>query len=170
MSQFVRALGPGQAAALGGVGDPYPYPSFATYLQKLSTLSSAEGIFTFTGHNNGPYSYSGSVTSDGHGGYQMVLNGSTTDAAPFANNLQVTVNLPTTAPATAVGVGSAGGALTTINVTNGGSGYNNPPTVTVAPPIIFPAAASAVVSGQFRHQFYHSQSRLGLHQPSAGDD
>ena len=150
MAQFVRALGPGQAAAPSSLGNPAPYPTFATYLQQLVGPPAA-ATFTIAGNANGSgYSYTGQVQSDNHGGYQILLNNGTTNPpppSPLPSGANVTVNLPINQQATASATGSASGALTALNVNTAGAGYNNPPIVTISPPTIFPAAASANVAG-----------------------
>ena len=174
MDKFVRALGPGQVATTNVKGDPSPYPSFASYLQGLSTLSGK--TFYFNGNANGSdYAYSGTVTSDGHGGYQMVLSGTTTPSppTPVPDGAPVTIYLPVSKQATAAAaVDNTTGQVTGVSVQINGSGYNNPPIVTIAgPPPAQLGTATASLSGdavggvQLQIQgtnyfFLHRRSRL----------
>ncbi len=130
MAQFVRALGPGQAAAQGSLGDPAPYPSFARY---LAGLASAAYNFTVRGSaNSSTYNYKGKVKSDGNGGYEISLKGTLTPAPPTSLPPQgdVTVNLPINVRATATPT-VGGGVLTKVVMNVKGAGYNNPPTVII---------------------------------------
>lgn len=151
LSQFVRALGPGQAAAPSSLGNPAPYPSFASYLQQLVGPPAAPS-FTIVGNANGSdYSYTGQVQSDNHGGYQILLNNGTTNPAPpspLPNGADMTVNLPVNRQATASASSPVSGALTAITVNTAGSGYNNPPIVTISgPPAAVQGTATAIPSG-----------------------
>lgn len=150
LANFVRALGPGQAAALSSTGNPAPYPSFSGYLQRLTEIGTT---FTFgespTGTKANDYQYSGSVSSDGHGGYQMVLTGHTgAQPSPFPDSQQVTVHLPTNQVSKAsASVDPTTGAIQMVSVNIPGSGYSNPPIVIIGgPPAAVNGAATAVIN------------------------
>ena len=149
LANFVRALGPGQVAALSSTGNPAPYPSFSAYLQRLTELGTT---FTLgdhpTGNNAGDYQYSGSVSSDGHGGYQMILTGHTGfQPPPFPDSQPVTIHLPTNQLSTAsASVDPTTGSIQTVTVNVPGSGYSYAPIVTIAgPPAARTGMATAVV-------------------------
>ena len=181
MDKFVRALGPGQVATTNLKGDPSPYPSFASYLQGLSTLSGK--TFYFNGNANGSdYAYSGTVTSDGHGGYQMVLSGTTTPPppTPVPDSAPVTIYLPVSKQATAAAaVDNTTGQVTGVSVQINGSGYNNPPIVTIAgPPPAQLGTATASLSGdavggvqlQIQGSNYFSAPQITFDPPQTGND
>ena len=151
LSQFVRALGPGQTAAPSSLGNPAPYPSFASYLLQLVGPPAAPSFMIVGNANGSSYSYTGQVQSDSHGGYQILLNNGTTNPAPpspLPNGADMTVNLPVNQQATASASSPVGGTLTAITVNTAGAGYNNPPIVTISgPPAAVQGAATAILSG-----------------------
>jgi hypothetical protein len=127
---FVRALGPGQAAAASTAGDPSPYPSFAAY---LAGLVASGYTFTLDGSaNSNHYKYTGVMQDDGNGGYQISLKGRlrVPAAAPLVPNPKVTVQLPLSVPATATPT-VLGGAITSVAMNIKGAGYHHPPKVII---------------------------------------
>ncbi len=150
LSTFVRALGPGQAAALSSTGNPAPYPSFAGYLQRLTDIGTTFTVGDSpTGTAANDYQYTGSVSSDGHGGYQMVLTGHTgTQPSPFPDSQQVTIHLPTNQVSKAsASVDPTTGAIQMVSVNIPGSGYSNPPIVKIGgPPAAVNGTARAVIN------------------------
>lgn len=90
LSSFLRVIGP--QTFTGDGGSPAPYPSFGDY---LNALEQAGTEFTINGvggvgspapaNNNVIYDYTGTVTSDGNGGYIVAFTGTTT-AVPSNTN------------------------------------------------------------------------------------
>jgi hypothetical protein len=118
ISSFARIVGPNQVAAGGtpalidyptlapagwkgtwppGTGSPWPYASFADY---LDSLVAANYKFTeFDNVNISAYSfnYNGSITGNRTIGYTITLNGTTgnpTPPSPLPSNAQITLVLP----------------------------------------------------------------------------
>ncbi|MBX3586755.1 MAG: fibronectin type III domain-containing protein [Ramlibacter sp.] len=91
LSSFVRLVGPQTLTALNGA--PAPYPSFGAYLAQLAasgtsfTLNGIGGVGSPAPANNSvSYSYTGTVASDGAGGYLVAFTGTTTGVAPNTAN------------------------------------------------------------------------------------
>ncbi|MEM7144526.1 MAG: fibronectin type III domain-containing protein [Verrucomicrobiota bacterium] len=100
--------------------------------------------------NGSAYTYNGVIQSDGLGGHQVVLTGTTTPAppAPTPPDAQVTVHLPTTDLAQATGTANiSGGTVTSVTITAGGTGYVTAPIVTISGGGGINALATATVSG-----------------------
>ena len=154
MTGFLRALGPGEIAAVSDgnpSGSPAPYPSFASYLGALAALAPstpATATATITGGSvasvavtgvGSNYSSPPAVSFTGGGG-----SGATGFATLNADNVvSVTVTSGGSGYATppdvvfSVGGGSgaaatttiSGGAVTAVGVSAGGSGYISAPSV-----------------------------------------
>lgn len=87
LSDFLRVIGP--QTFTGDGGSPAPYPSFGGYLNALATAGTQ---FTISGiggvgspapaNNSVSYQYTGTVASDGNGGYIVAFTGTTTAVAP----------------------------------------------------------------------------------------
>ena len=87
LSDFLRVIGP--QTFTGDGGSPAPYPSFAGYLAALEqagttfTISGVGGVGSPAPANNSvAYQYTGTVVSDGSGGYLVAFTGTTTAVAP----------------------------------------------------------------------------------------
>ena len=121
LADFLRVIGP--QTFTGNGGSPAPYPSFAKY---LSALEAAATSFTISGvggvgtpapaNNNVRYDYTGTVASDGSGGYVVAFTGTTTAVSPntddgpyglytdskgVTSSAQLPANLPVTLQLTA---------------------------------------------------------------------
>lgn len=115
LSNFQRVLGPGTIASSATDGSPAPYPSFSGYIAALVTgkqsftVSGTAGVGAPAPTDNAvTYSYTGSFSSDGAGGYVLTLTGTTsgmpyglytdtsgtTSAQQLPSNLTVTLALP----------------------------------------------------------------------------
>lgn len=91
LTDFLRAIGP--QTFTGDGGSPAPYPSFKSYLGALQTAGTT---FTISGiggvgapapaNNSVSYDYTGTVASDGSGGYVVAFTGTTTAVAPNTQN------------------------------------------------------------------------------------
>jgi hypothetical protein len=115
MANFARIVGPNQVAAPSstkpiqfppnappgyngawppGKGSPWPYPSFADYLDSLVSSN-----YTFTEQDNAvisayTFNYSGSITGNRTTGYTITLVGTTSNpVGGLAGNATVTLNL-----------------------------------------------------------------------------
>jgi len=102
LSTFARVVGPNQMAAPGSTivssnnGSPYPYPSFADYLDSLVNAN-----YTFKEKDDAVISayvfdYTGKITGNRTSGYQIVLTGKTkTDPSTgLPSNATLTLTLP----------------------------------------------------------------------------
>lgn len=88
LATFLRVIGP-QTFTGGSSGSPAPYPSFSGY---LAALEAAGTTFTISGiggvgvpappNNSVTYDYTGTVASDGNGGYVVTFTGTTTAVPP----------------------------------------------------------------------------------------
>lgn len=91
LTDFLRVIGP--QTFTGSNGSPAPYPSFGGYLSELAT---ANTTFTISGvggvgspapaNNSVSYDYTGTVASDGNGGYIVAFTGTTTAVPPNTDN------------------------------------------------------------------------------------
>jgi len=100
IAQFARVVGPNQMAApSSGVapknkGNPFPYPSFADYLDSLVAMN-----YTFVEQDNAVVSgyvfdYTGTISGNRTSGYTITLTGTTPAPAPLPSNATLTLNLP----------------------------------------------------------------------------
>lgn len=107
MSNFARVVGPNQMSAPGSTvipstnpsyaaGSPFPYPSFADYLDSLVAQN-----YTFVEQDQAVisayvFNYTGSITGNRTSGYQIVLTGTTTapSGSGLPSNAQLTLTLP----------------------------------------------------------------------------
>lgn len=102
LGTFARVVGPNQMAAPGSAvvssnnGSPYPYPSFADYLDGL-----VKDKYTFIEKDDAVISgyvfdYTGTITGNRTSGYQIALTGTTkTDSTTgLPSNATLTLNLP----------------------------------------------------------------------------
>ena len=110
ISQFARVVGPNQMAAPGSSmisptdpnyaqGSPFPYPSFADYLDSLVAAS-----YTFVEKDDATisayvFNYAGTVTGNRTSGYTITLTGTTQAPSPLPSNATITLNLPPQATA-----------------------------------------------------------------------
>jgi hypothetical protein len=114
MSDFARIVGPNQIAAPGGSplqlpaskptgyggawppaqGSPWPYPSFADYLDSLVAAgytfreNDAAVISAYT------FDYTGTITGNRANGWNIVLAGTTSAPPPLPSNATITIPLP----------------------------------------------------------------------------
>ncbi|HET6764204.1 MAG TPA: fibronectin type III domain-containing protein [Longimicrobiaceae bacterium] len=152
LADFLRVIGP--QTFTGDGGSPAPYPSFAGYLAALETAGTT---FTISGvggvgspapaNNSVTYDYTGTVASDGSGGYLVAFTGTTTAVSPNTDDgpfglytdstgtttaAQLPANLPVTLALTAATLdndiyGAVATAFTVGQSTDPkGSGYIDP--------------------------------------------
>ena len=160
MGTFLRALGPGQAAAVTAAnpsGSPSPYPSFGAYLKSLSALTTANqptatasiagGIVTAVSVATvGSYTSAPAVSFQGGGGSgaAATANVSPPDQTGHSQVQTVTVTnagsgyatAPTVVFSETYGSGATANAMigtgvTGISVGNAGSGFTTPPAVMI---------------------------------------
>ncbi len=154
MTGFLRALGPGEAAAVSGsnlTGSPAPYSSFASYLASLAALApttAATAAATIAGGSVASVAVANVGTGYTSPPAVSFTGGGGSGAAGYAtlnadNVVGVTVTSGgsgyTTPPAVMFSAGGgagaaataqvAGGSLTGVTLSAGGSGYLSAPTV-----------------------------------------
>ncbi len=111
MSTFARVVGPNQMAAPGSLvipasnpnyaaGSPFPYPSFADYLDSLVNSN-----YTFVERDRAvisgyDFDYTGSISGNRTTGYTITLTGTTAAPSPLPSNATLTLTLPPQAGST----------------------------------------------------------------------